>query len=34
MVLRFRVRGAKIGEIDILADPAHLEQLELAFLED
>jgi len=30
----FTVRVGKIVEIDILADPARLEQLELAFLED
>jgi RNA polymerase sigma-70 factor (ECF subfamily) len=33
-VMGFTVRVGKIVEIDILADPARLEQLELAFLED
>jgi Sigma-70, region 4 len=33
-VMGFTVRGGKIVEIDILADPARLEQLELAVLDD
>jgi RNA polymerase sigma factor (sigma-70 family) len=33
-VMGFTVRGGKIVEIDVLADPARLEQLELAVLDD
>jgi RNA polymerase sigma factor (sigma-70 family) len=33
-VMGFTVRGGKIVEIDILADPARLRQLDLALLED
>jgi hypothetical protein len=33
-VLGFTVRGGKIAEIDILADPARLRQLDLAGLDD
>jgi len=33
-VLGFAVRGGKIAEIDILADPARLRQLDLAGLDD
>ena len=33
-VLGFTVRGGKIAEIDILADPARLRQLDLADLAD
>ena len=34
MVLRFRVRDAKIVEIDAIADPARLRQLELTVIDD
>ena len=34
MVLRFRVRDAKIVEIDAIADPARLRQLDLTVLDD
>jgi hypothetical protein len=30
----FTVRGGKIVEIDVLADPARLRQLDLALLDD
>ena len=30
----FTVRGGRIVEIDILADPAHLRQLDLTILDD
>jgi RNA polymerase sigma-70 factor (ECF subfamily) len=33
-VMGFTVRGVKIVEIDVLADPARLEQLDLAVLDD
>ena len=33
-VMGFTVRGGKIVEIDILADPARLRQLDLAVLDD
>jgi RNA polymerase sigma factor (sigma-70 family) len=33
-VMGFTVRGGKIVEIDVLADPARLEQLDLAILDD
>ena len=33
-VLGFTVRGGKIAQIDILADPARLRQLDLAHLDD
>jgi hypothetical protein len=33
-VLAFTVRAGKIVEIDILADPARLRQLDLAVLDD
>jgi hypothetical protein len=33
-VMGFTVRGGKIVEIDVLADPGRLEQLELAVLDD
>jgi hypothetical protein len=34
MVLRYRVRGGKIFEIDAIADPARLRQLDLTVLDD
>jgi RNA polymerase sigma-70 factor (ECF subfamily) len=34
MVLRFRVRDGKIVEIDAIADPARLRQLDLTVLDD
>ncbi len=34
MVLRFRVRGGKIVEIDAIADPARLRRLDLMVLDD
>jgi RNA polymerase sigma-70 factor, ECF subfamily len=34
MVLRFRVRGGKIVEIDAIGDPARLRQLNLRVLDD
>jgi RNA polymerase sigma factor (sigma-70 family) len=34
MVLVFAIRGGKIGEIDAIADPARLRQLDLAVLND
>lgn len=34
MVLRFRVRGGKIVEIDAIADPARLRRLDLTVLDD
>jgi len=33
-VLRFRVRDGKIVEIDAIADPARLRQLDLTVLDD
>ena len=33
-VLGFTVRGGKIAQIDILADPARLRQLDLAHIDD
>jgi hypothetical protein len=33
-VMGFTVRGGKIVEIDILADPARLRQVDLALLEN
>jgi RNA polymerase sigma-70 factor (ECF subfamily) len=33
MVLRFTIAGGKITEIDVVADPERLSQLELAVLD-
>jgi hypothetical protein len=33
-VMGFTVRGGQIIEIDVLADPARLHQLDLALLDD
>jgi RNA polymerase sigma-70 factor, ECF subfamily len=33
-VMDFTVRGGRIVEIDVLADPARLRQLDLALLDD
>jgi RNA polymerase sigma-70 factor (ECF subfamily) len=32
-VLRFRFEGERIAGIDVIADPAHLAELELSVLE-
>jgi RNA polymerase sigma-70 factor (ECF subfamily) len=34
MVLSFTISGGKIVEIDAIADPARLRQLDLALLDD
>jgi hypothetical protein len=34
VVLRFTIDGGKITEIDVIADPARLRQLDLAVLDD
>ncbi len=34
MVLGFTISGGKIVEIDVVADPEHLRQLELVVLDD
>jgi hypothetical protein len=34
VVFGFTIKGGKIVEIDILADPARLRQLDLALLDD
>jgi RNA polymerase sigma-70 factor, ECF subfamily len=33
-VLRFRIAGGKIAEVDVIADPARLRELRLAVLSD
>jgi hypothetical protein len=32
--MAFKIKGEKIVEIDIIADPEHLRQLDLATLDD
>ena len=32
--LRFTITGGKIAQVDVIADPEHLRQLDLAVLDD